>query len=44
MSTEAAPNGVAIDASDGALRITLDRPAHRNALDVAAIRRVVTAL
>jgi 2-(1,2-epoxy-1,2-dihydrophenyl)acetyl-CoA isomerase len=42
--TTAAPDGVAIEARDGALHIALDRPAHKNALDHAAIRRLVAAL
>lgn len=37
-------DGVAIGAVDGVLRIRLDRPARKNALDVAAIDRVVGAL
>jgi 2-(1,2-epoxy-1,2-dihydrophenyl)acetyl-CoA isomerase len=37
-------DGVAIGAADGVLRIRLDRPARKNALDVAAIDRVVRAL
>ena len=39
-----AAEGVAIEAGDGVLRITLDRPEHKNALDHAAIRRIVAAL
>jgi len=42
--TTAAPEGVAIEAREGALHITLDRPAHKNALDHAAIRHIVAAL
>src|SRR5688572_13347347 len=37
-------DGVAIGAVDGVLRIRLDRPTRKNALDVAAIDRVVRAL
>ena len=37
-------DGVAIDTVDGVLHIRLDRPARKNALDVAAIDRVVRAL
>ena len=43
MSAESV-DGVAIGADDGVLRIRLDRPARKNALDVAAIGRVVGAL
>jgi 2-(1,2-epoxy-1,2-dihydrophenyl)acetyl-CoA isomerase len=39
-----ASDGVALDARDGVLRITLDRPGHMNALDHSAIRRLVAAL
>ena len=42
--TEASADGVRIEIRDGVLRLTLDRPAHKNALDVAAIRRLVGAL
>jgi 2-(1,2-epoxy-1,2-dihydrophenyl)acetyl-CoA isomerase len=42
--TTPANEGVVIDRSDGVLRIELDRPARKNSLDVAAIRRIVTAL
>ena len=42
--TATAGEGVAIEARDGVLQIALDRPAHKNALDVAAIRRIVAAL
>jgi len=37
-------DGIGIETRDGVLRITLDRPAHKNALDVPAIRRIVAAL
>jgi 2-(1,2-epoxy-1,2-dihydrophenyl)acetyl-CoA isomerase len=43
VSTESV-DGVAIDATDGVLRIRLDRSARKNALDVAAIARMVQAL
>jgi 2-(1,2-epoxy-1,2-dihydrophenyl)acetyl-CoA isomerase len=36
--------GVVVEASDGVLRITLDRPQRKGALDVDAVRRVVEAL
>lgn len=39
-----APEGVSIETCDGALRITLDRPARKNSLDTIAIRRIVAAL
>jgi 2-(1,2-epoxy-1,2-dihydrophenyl)acetyl-CoA isomerase len=39
-----ASDGVAIETRDGVLRITLDRPDHKNALDVAGVRRIVAAL
>ena len=39
-----ASEGVAIEAREGVLRITLDRPDHKNALDAAAIRAIVAAL
>ena len=45
--TEVAPPpdaGVAIETRDGVLRITLARPARKNALDVAAVARIVAAL
>ncbi len=37
-------DGVVVDAADGVLRIALDRPARKNALDVAAIARIIDAL
>jgi 2-(1,2-epoxy-1,2-dihydrophenyl)acetyl-CoA isomerase len=37
-------DGVAVTTTDGVLQIVLDRPARKNALDVAAIGRVVGAL
>lgn len=43
MSTESV-DGVVIDATDGVLQIRLDRPARKNALDVAAIARIVRSL
>jgi 2-(1,2-epoxy-1,2-dihydrophenyl)acetyl-CoA isomerase len=39
-----ASDGVAVESRDGVLRIALDRPAHKNALDAAAVRRIVAAL
>ena len=42
--TAAASDGVSIESADGVLRITLDRPARKNSLDAAAVRRIVTAL
>jgi 2-(1,2-epoxy-1,2-dihydrophenyl)acetyl-CoA isomerase len=42
--TAAASEGVSIASEGGVLRITLDRPSHKNALDPAAIRRIVAAL
>jgi len=44
MSTAAAPEAVAIEAANGVLRITLDRPPRKNSLDSLAIRRIVAAL
>jgi 2-(1,2-epoxy-1,2-dihydrophenyl)acetyl-CoA isomerase len=40
----ASVDGVAIETADGLLRICLDRPERKNALDPAAIARVVAAL
>jgi len=42
--TAAASEGVSIASEGGVLRITLDRPSHKNALDPAAIRCIVAAL
>ena len=42
--TETNLDGVAVASSDGALHIVLDRPARKNALDPAAIARIVDAL
>jgi 2-(1,2-epoxy-1,2-dihydrophenyl)acetyl-CoA isomerase len=42
--TAAAAEGVSIETRDGVLWVTLDRPARKNALDVAAIARIVAAL
>jgi 2-(1,2-epoxy-1,2-dihydrophenyl)acetyl-CoA isomerase len=42
--TAAGPEGVAIASEGGVLRITLDRPSHKNALDRPAIQRIVAAL
>jgi 2-(1,2-epoxy-1,2-dihydrophenyl)acetyl-CoA isomerase len=36
--------GVLVAAADGVLRITIDRPERKGALDVAAVRRIVEAL
>jgi 2-(1,2-epoxy-1,2-dihydrophenyl)acetyl-CoA isomerase len=44
MSAGAAAEGVRIETGEGVLRITLDRPARKNALDTAAIARIVAAL
>ena len=35
---------VVIESGEGVLRITLDRPSRKNALDVEAVRRIVEAL
>jgi 2-(1,2-epoxy-1,2-dihydrophenyl)acetyl-CoA isomerase len=37
-------DGVLVAASDGVLRITIDRPERKGALDVAAVRRIVETL
>jgi 2-(1,2-epoxy-1,2-dihydrophenyl)acetyl-CoA isomerase len=37
-------DGVAVSVTDGVLQILLDRPARKNALDVAAVARMVSAL
>jgi 2-(1,2-epoxy-1,2-dihydrophenyl)acetyl-CoA isomerase len=45
--TEAAGSrdqGVAIETREGVLRITLARPARKNALDVASVQRIIAAL
>jgi 2-(1,2-epoxy-1,2-dihydrophenyl)acetyl-CoA isomerase len=42
--TETSADGIAITADDGVLQILLDRPARKNALDEAAIARIVDAL
>ena len=44
MTAATASEGVAIESSGGVLRITLDRPSRKNALDVPAVRRIVTTL
>ena len=44
MTAPTAADGVEIESSGGVLRITLDRPARKNSLDAAAIRRIVAAL
>lgn len=41
---DAAGVGVGIEAADGVLRVTLDRPERKNALDAAAIGAIVDAL
>ncbi|MCB0995319.1 MAG: enoyl-CoA hydratase/isomerase family protein [Acidimicrobiales bacterium] len=42
--SEGAADGVSLDTTDGVLRIVLDRPERKNALDPAAIERIVRAL
>src|SRR5262245_20929904 len=44
MTASNAPDGLSIESTAGVLRITLDRPARKNSLDTAAIRRLVAAL
>jgi 2-(1,2-epoxy-1,2-dihydrophenyl)acetyl-CoA isomerase len=44
MTASAPSEGVAIQSEAGVLRITLDRPARRNALDGEAVRALVSAL
>lgn len=44
MTATESSEGVSIETRDGVLRITLDRPARKNSLDTAAIRRIVAAL
>lgn len=44
MSEAEATEGVAIEAREGVLCITLDRPSRRNSLDVATLRRIVAVL
>ena len=44
MTAAAAAEGVSVETCDGVLRITLDRPERKNALDTVAIRRIVAAL
>jgi 2-(1,2-epoxy-1,2-dihydrophenyl)acetyl-CoA isomerase len=44
MTTTTGSEGVVVASAGGVLRITLDRPARKNALDVAAVRRMVEAL
>ena len=36
--------GVLVDVDGGVLRITIDRPERKGALDVAAVRRIVETL
>jgi 2-(1,2-epoxy-1,2-dihydrophenyl)acetyl-CoA isomerase len=40
----AASEGVSVQSEGGVLRITLDRPAHKNALDARAVARLVSVL
>ena len=42
--TERANDGVLVQAEDGVLRLTIDRPERKGSLDVAAVRRMVDAL
>jgi 2-(1,2-epoxy-1,2-dihydrophenyl)acetyl-CoA isomerase len=44
MTVAADPEGISIENESGVLRITLDRPARKNSLEPAAIRRIVAAL
>ena len=44
MSTNDASEGARIEARDGVLRITFDRPSRRNSLDQATVRRIVSGL
>jgi 2-(1,2-epoxy-1,2-dihydrophenyl)acetyl-CoA isomerase len=44
MTTTGTEDGIAIETRDGVLRLTLDRPARKNALDQASVRRIVAAL
>lgn len=44
MTENEASEGVLLDARDGVLRITFDRPSRRNSLDQAAVRRIIAAL
>ena len=44
MTAPAAPEGISMENEGGVLRITLDRPSRKNALDTLAIRRIVAAL
>ena len=44
MSTNDASEGARIEARDGVLRITFDRPSRRNSLDQATVCRIVSAL
>jgi enoyl-CoA hydratase/carnithine racemase len=37
-------DGIVVDASDGVLKLELDRPAQKNALDMRAIGRLVRAM
>ena len=42
--TEQANVGVVVQAEDGVLRLTIDRPERKGSLDVAGVRRLVDAL
>jgi 2-(1,2-epoxy-1,2-dihydrophenyl)acetyl-CoA isomerase len=42
--TEQANDGVVVQAGDGVLRLTIDRPERKGSLDVAAVRQMVDAL
>lgn len=44
MTTAESVDGVAIAQRDGVLRITFDRAARKNSLDVPSVRRIITAL
>jgi 2-(1,2-epoxy-1,2-dihydrophenyl)acetyl-CoA isomerase len=44
MTAAPATDGVLVDSRDGVLRITLDRPARKNSLDVRAVRCIVDTL
>jgi 2-(1,2-epoxy-1,2-dihydrophenyl)acetyl-CoA isomerase len=44
MTTSPVSEGVAIESRDGVLRITLDRPSRKNALDLPSVRCILAAL
>jgi 2-(1,2-epoxy-1,2-dihydrophenyl)acetyl-CoA isomerase len=44
VTADAAPEGIAIESEGAVLRIVLDRASRKNALDVAAVHRIVAAL